>query len=430
MPLETARQPSPLDGDRRLVTAGGSRRAPGTHRPRRPASTALARSTMSPLHGLQPRYGHDRPDAALRNAAERQPDGFPSSLSCNIRAAWTSSSSSALRPASSMSSRIFIARMCVARNVVSISDVRRTVASPRSAVVARAAQRTNSDPVRPRASAKASTRSHSVSRKRTERRARPAPCAPVGFVSLRFAVSRCHQLFPSSCRPALTAPVPLSSRPGIHAALAPGRGQSAQATGPARFITDLAHALVRIAFRLTFGASAGLPIAQNAAIPKRRATPDPRGWFPQASNRRDLGCARSLSRRGLATNMDLVGVLPDVEPAGPLDQGAQVRASVAARVEVRMRALGPLPDAAQALPSVGVRLTDGVRDDLSRLARRILPLCRRPGRRLAALFRFGLQEVLHVDEPAPGVCGRPRPPCARRSRTPPGLPRAAAARGA
>ena len=113
------------------------------------------------MNGLHPRSGHARVDAALRNATGRQPDRFLSSLSCNVRAAWTIPSNSAHRPAWNMSSRIFVAMMCVARKVVSISGARRTVASPRSAVAASAASRTNSDPVRPRASAKASILSHS-----------------------------------------------------------------------------------------------------------------------------------------------------------------------------------------------------------------------------------------------------------------------------
>ena len=88
--------------------------------------------------------------------------------SCTSRAMVTISLSSPSSSASSISWRSLVARMCVPRNVIFMSGASLATDSPPPSIAASDANRTNSGPVRPRASAKASMRSHSPSRNRIE----------------------------------------------------------------------------------------------------------------------------------------------------------------------------------------------------------------------------------------------------------------------
>ena len=106
-----------------------------------------------------------------------------------------------------------------------------------------------------------------------------------------------------------------------------------------------------------------------------------------------------MSAGGLAADIDHALLLTQLKTAVLLDQRAQVRAAVAARIEVRVRGQQALPDGAESFPSAVVRLADRVGDQLHGPARRILPPRRRRRCRALPLLRRGFKQVFDIDEP-------------------------------
>lgn len=129
---------------------------------------------------------------------------------------------------------------------------------------------------------------------------------------------------------------------------------------------------------------------------------------PRKSSRVALSRAGSPWSACLAAATDCNPILAGVDPPA-LYERVPVRTAAAPQVEVRMRILDELPDAAEVLPPVSVGLPDRTGSEFPHPARSPLLRHRGPGAQAAALLRrgFGLHQVFDADEAAAGVACPP-----------------------